>query len=171
ADVAVGAAAIAEAVRRIGLGEDLPSGRVRIDIAGALSHPEHPTPTNGDLAAGSKHPAPVAPGNPVEAIAAAAIRAPSGGNAQPWHVDTAEGCVTIRLAPEYTSTMDIGFRGSAVAVGAAAYNARVAAAAYGVLGTVHFDESDERSPLRAVVRLGHGENAELARLYEPMLLR
>jgi molybdopterin/thiamine biosynthesis adenylyltransferase len=171
ADVAVGAAAIAEAVRRIGLGEDLPSGRVRIDIAGALSHPEHPTPTNGDLAAGSEHTDPVAPVNPVEAIAAAAIRAPSGGNAQPWHVDTAEGCVTIRLAPEYTSTMDIGFRGSAVAVGAAAYNARVAAAAYGVLGTVHFDESDERSPLRAVVRLGHGENAELARLYEPMLLR
>lgn len=171
ADVAVGAAAIAEAVRRIGLGEGLPSGRARIDIAGALSHPEHPSTANGDLAAGSEHTDPVEPVNPVEAIAAAAIRAPSGGNAQPWHVDTAEGCVTIRLAPEYTSTMDIGLRGSAVAVGAAAYNARVAAAAHGALGTVHFDESDERSPLRAVVRLGHGDNAELARLYEPMLLR
>jgi hypothetical protein len=118
-----------------------------------------------------KHTEPVEPVNPVEAIAAAAIRAPSGGNAQPWYVDTAEGCVTIRLAPEYTSTMDIGLRGSAVAVGAAAYNARVAAASHGALGTVHFDESDERSPLRAVVRLGHGDNAELARLYEPMLLR
>lgn len=171
ADVAVGAAAIAEAVRRIGLGEDLPSGRARIDIAGALSHPEHPSTTNRDLGTGSEHTDPVAPVNSVEAIAAAAIRAPSGGNAQPWHVDTAEGCVTIRLAPEYTSMMDIGFRGSAVAVGAAAYNARVAAAAHGALGTVHFDESDERSPLRAVVRLGHGDNAELARLYEPVLLR
>ena len=39
--------------------------------------------------------------------------------------------MTIRLAAERTSALDVGFRGSAVAVGAAVFNARVAAAAHG----------------------------------------
>ena len=77
--------------------------------------------------------------------------------------------MTITLAAEYTCSMDIGLRASADAVGAAAFNARVAAAAHGVLGTVEFDERD--APLRAILRLGHSDNPELARLYKPMLLR
>jgi hypothetical protein len=170
-DVAVGVAAIAEAVRRIGLGEHLPSGRARIDIAGALSGAHHPRPTGGDVAA----PVECADGaestEPPEAIAAAVIRAPSGGNAQPWRVDIAPDRVTIRLAPEHSSMLDIGFRASAVAIGAATFNARVAAAAHGVLGTVEFDEPGYDSPLCAVLRLGHSDNPELARLYKAMLLR
>jgi len=170
-DIAVGVAAITEAVRRIGLGEHLPSGRARIDVAGALSGAEQPPMTGGDVAATVARADVVESTDPLEAIAAAAIRAPSGGNAQPWRVDVARDNVTIRLAPEYTSTIDVGLRASAVAVGAAAFNARVAAAAHGVLGTVHFDEHDNDSPLCAVLRLGHSDNPELARLYKPMLLR
>ena len=41
-DVAAGAPVIAEAVRRIGLGEHLPSGRTRLDIGGALDRLREP---------------------------------------------------------------------------------------------------------------------------------
>ena len=41
-DVALGATAVAEAVRKIGLGEALPSGRVHIDIEKALDHLDDP---------------------------------------------------------------------------------------------------------------------------------
>lgn len=170
-DVALGATVIAEAVRRIGLEEELPSGRVRIDIAAALdgvAEPEIP---------GSHHPPaemaaePGEPAAPCHAVAAAMIRAPSGGNSQPWDVEIEEDSVTIRLTPERTSTMDVGFRGSAVAVGTAVFNARVAAAAHGVLGEVDIVEGDGSSPLRAIVRLARGEDADLARLYRTMQTR
>jgi molybdopterin/thiamine biosynthesis adenylyltransferase len=172
-DVAVGAGAVAEAIRRIGLGEDLPSGRVRIDVAAALPHlddpstqpvlPHHPQPTAA--------PPPLRTESAAESVAAAAIRAPSGGNAQPWHVDVADSSVTVRLAPEHTSSMDVGFRASAVAVGAALFNARVAAAAHGVLGPVTMSERANGSPLCAQLTLGNDDEPALARLLEPMLDR
>jgi molybdopterin/thiamine biosynthesis adenylyltransferase len=173
-DVALGATAVAEAVRRIGLREKLPSGRVRIDIAAALDHLDEPATAGDDRRCPGECTDPVEPAAPtdiIDVVAAAAIRAPSGGNAQPWHVETAEDAVTLRLAPEHTSTMDVGFRGSAVAIGAAVFNARVAAAAHGVLGPVDFGEHDGRSPLHAVVRLAHSDDPDLARLYRPMLGR
>ena len=51
--------------------------------------------------------------------------------------------------------MDVGFRGSAVAVGAAVFNARVAAArATASLGPVEFTRADgAAAPLKAVVDL------------------
>ena len=49
-EVILGATAIAEAVRRIGLGEQLPSGRVRIDVADASQPPDGP---DGDAPCGS----------------------------------------------------------------------------------------------------------------------
>jgi molybdopterin/thiamine biosynthesis adenylyltransferase len=173
-ELALGGTAVAEAVRRIGLGESLPSGRVRIDIASALDHlAELDAPAIDAVhLAESEDPADV-DGSPdvVDIIAAAAIRAPSGGNAQPWQVETKPDAVTIRLAPEHTSTMDVKFRGSATAVGAATYNARVAAAAHGVLGPTEFGERNGQSPLQAVVRLGNGDDHELARRYPAMRLR
>jgi molybdopterin/thiamine biosynthesis adenylyltransferase len=174
-DVTLGATAIAEAVRRIGLREDLPSGRIRIDVADALDHLEDPlTVTADDHAHAEKRAAPMKPAGPpddiVSIVAAAAIRAPSGGNSQPWHIETEENSVTIRLAQEHTSTLDVGFRGSAVAVGAALFNARVAAAAHGVLGPVDVGERNGQL-LEANLHLGHGDDPDLARLYRPMLLR
>jgi molybdopterin/thiamine biosynthesis adenylyltransferase len=172
-DVAVGAGAIAEAIRRIGLGETLPSGRARLDVAAALRHLDDPLsqPVSTDHRQLGAEPVPVEPNSPAEFIAAVATRAPSGGNAQPWHVEFTDQSVTVRLAPEYTSTMDVGLRASAAAVGAAVFNARVAAAAHGLLGPVTISECGNGSPLCAVLSLTGNDQPKLSRLLEPMLDR
>jgi molybdopterin/thiamine biosynthesis adenylyltransferase len=170
-DVNLGATALAEAVRRIGLGEPLNSGRARIDVGWALDQLQEPEMAGLTPAA----PTPPPESTPVgvaNIVAAAASRAPSGGNVQPWSIAVAESGVTIGLAPERTSTLDVGFRGSAVAVGAAVFNARVAAAAHARLGPVTVTEGDDRDvPLRATVRFGDGDDPDLGALYEPMLNR
>lgn len=173
-DVAACAGAVAEAIRRIGLRQHLPSGRVFLDIESALgeltdvaAQPFSPPSTQvAPEPHGSRRPTRAA-----EHVAAAAIRAPSGGNAQPWHVALSDETVTIELAPAYTATMDVGLRASAVAVGAAVFNARVAAAAHGVLGPVTISERGDRAPLCAVLALGRDDHSSLARMYQPMLDR
>ncbi|MCX2932780.1 Rv1355c family protein [Mycobacterium sp. CVI_P3] len=171
-EVALGATTVAEAARRIGLGEPLRSGQVRIDIGQALD--EVAEPALGDEepvdAADAAAPGGGEPGDAKTAIALAAVRAPSGGNAQPWDIDILADAVRIRLAPQYTSMMDVAFRGSAVAVGAAAFNARVAAAKAGVLGSVEW-ATDGPALLEVTLRLAHGEDPRLADLYQPMLRR
>ncbi|GAY14275.1 Rv1355c family protein [Mycobacterium sp. shizuoka-1] len=172
-EVALGATTVAEAARRVGLGEPLNSGQVRIDIGQALDEIAEPA-----LGTQAPHTEPAATSQSPEAdgtdvagaIALAAVRAPSGGNAQPWEIEATPDAVHIRLAPQYTSMMDVAFRGSAVAVGAATFNARVAAANSGVLGALEWT-TDGPSLLEATVRLGVGDDAELAALYEPMLRR
>jgi hypothetical protein len=173
-DVTLGAAAVAEAVRRIGLQLPLKSGQARIDIGQALDEleqaPAADVPLTRDVPSESEQ----AAGKPITAVAAvaeAAIRAPSGGNAQPWNLETQADSVVIRLAPARTSMMDVSFRGSAVAIGAAMFNARVAAAAQRVLGPTMWTTDSGSSPLEGILHLGHGADADLAALYEPMLLR
>jgi molybdopterin/thiamine biosynthesis adenylyltransferase len=171
-DVVLGASVLAEAVRRIGLGEELRSGRTRIDIRWALNQLDQP-----DMA--QQRPASPDPGTspnllPAGAggdIAAAAIRAPSGGNTQPWRIEVAPAHVSILVATEHTDTMDIGYRASAVALGAALLNARIAAAAHHKLGPITLTDHTDGSPLRATLRLGHDTDPELAELYHPMLAR
>jgi len=171
ADVLIGASAVAEAVRRIGLGEPLSSGRVRVDLAAALDDltdpAAQPSPaqrrsTNSDDQTHTE------PRDPIHAIVVAASRAPSGGNVQPWHIESTPDAITIRLAPEYTSTIDVGLRGSAVAVGAAVFNAKVAAAAHRVLGPV---EIIDAQGLRAVVNLNGGGDDDLAAMYPALTSR
>jgi molybdopterin/thiamine biosynthesis adenylyltransferase len=173
-EVAIGGAAVAEAVRRIGLHEPLRSGQARIDISQALDRIGDPGATEDvQPSAGDTPHEPADTDEPIDTVATiaeAAIRAPSGGNSQPWTVETRAGSVVIRLAPERTSMMDVAFRGSAVGIGAAAFNARVAAAALRVLGPVEWTV-DGPSPLETTLRLGHGEDAELAGLYQAMLRR
>ncbi len=173
ADVAVGAGAIAEAIRRFGLDEDLPSGRARVDVSSALRYLDDPASQPISVQHGHFTPEqPSAePDSVAESIAAAAIRAPSGGNTQPWHVEFTDQSVTVRLAAEYTSKMDVGLRASAVAVGAAVFNARVAAAAHGVLGSVTMTDCGGGSPLHAHLTLGGDRQPALSRLVEPMLNR
>ncbi len=168
-DVVLGATAIAEAVRRIGVGEDLRSGRVRIDVGGRLDQLVEPHMAL-DNPLPEQYSDPTLPGLP-GIIAAAAIRAPSAGNAQPWHIDATSEAVTIRLAPQHTSMLDIGFRGSAVALGAALFNARVAAASRQMLGPVSLHEDDDGTPLAATLDLRAGADPDLAGLYQPMLAR
>ena len=170
-EVALNASVIAEAVRRIGLNESLPSGRVRIDTAAMLDGLDEPAVAPPAPPSIDEPTEQVEPAGTSEVVAAAAIRAPSGGNAQPWHIEARGGSVSVRLAPEQSTTMDVGYRASAVAVGAATFNARVAAAAHGLIGNVDFQPGDEASPLSAIVHLSSGDDAELSPLYEAMLGR
>jgi molybdopterin/thiamine biosynthesis adenylyltransferase len=169
-DVVLGATAIAEAVRRLGLGEDLRSGRTRIDVGWALNQLDEPQMTTDRPPPPAQYSDPALPGAS-GVITAAAIRAPSGGNAQPWDIEAGPDVVTMRLAPQHTSTMDVGFRGSAVALGAALFNAKVAAAAQQVLGPVSLLNDVGGVPLQATLHLGDGGDPGLAALYEPMLAR
>ncbi|WP_032405298.1 Rv1355c family protein [Rhodococcoides fascians] len=132
-DVQLGGATVAAAVRRFGTGAHLPSGRIRIDLdthLDALASP-HPTRTEELSPTDGADGSPTSSVDPDEAVLDAARRAPSGGNSQPWTLSTDGRTVTIGIDRSRTSTLDIAFRGSCVAVGAAAFNARVAAAAQG----------------------------------------
>jgi hypothetical protein len=169
-DVVLGATAIAEAVRRLGLGENLPSGRTRVDVARALNQLGEPQMATDRSPPPADYSDPVLPGVS-GVIAAAAIRAPSASNAQPWYVEAGPDVITIRLAPEHTSTLDVGFRASAVALGAALFNAKVAAANQRVLGPVTLLEGVDGALLQATVHLQDGGDPDLAGLYRPMLAR
>ncbi|PXX07379.1 Rv1355c family protein [Mycolicibacterium moriokaense] len=170
-EVALNATVVAEAVRRIGLDEKLPSGRVRIDTEAMLNEIDDPVGMPPDDPPIEEPTDPIERVGTSEMVAAAAARAPSGGNAQPWHIDARDGSVFIRLAPEYSTTMDVRYRASAVALGAATFNARVAAAAHGLVGNAEFHSGDEASPLSAMVHLAAGSDPELTPLYEAMLSR
>lgn len=176
-EVAVGAATVAEAVRRIGLGETLHSGRVKVDLPAILDDIRDPmqgqSPRSGQ-ALTSPDAAPLATpptGDAIAVIAAAAARAPSGGNTQPWTLDVGDGTLTIRIDPDLTSAMDVGFRGSAVAVGAATFNARVAAAAHGLTADVEYRGGNNSSPFSAVVRIRSDGHSDLAKQFDAMLRR
>jgi molybdopterin/thiamine biosynthesis adenylyltransferase len=173
ADVVLGATAVAEAVRRLGLGEDLRSGRARADVGWALDQIDEPRMATDLSAPPTEYSDPALPGVPgiPGIVAAAAIRAPSASNAQPWSVETGPDVITIRLAPEHTSILDIGLRASAVALGAALFNAKVAAAAQQALGPVSLRSDVGGAPLQATLHLGDAGDPDLAALYEPMLAR
>jgi molybdopterin/thiamine biosynthesis adenylyltransferase len=170
-DVAAGAPVIAESVRRIGLGEHLPSGRIRLDVSGALDRLGEPELPEEPVAPPPEYSDPAWPGVS-GAIAAAAIRAPSASNAQPWQIDAGPDVITIRLTSEHSSILDVGYRASAVALGAAIFNAKVAAAAHQVLGPVNFTEPEvDGAPLQATLHLGKAADPDLAELYDVMLNR
>lgn len=174
AEVVLGATVVANAVRRIGLGEPMPSGRVRVDVADALDRIGDPL-VSGSAPAPASAPVPAdaqaESGGLADILTDAATRAPSGGNVQPWHIEASDDRINLRLATKYTSAMDVGYRGSAVALGAAAFNARVAAAAHGLTGHVQWSRGDEGTPLYGIAEFSPGNAPELAELYEPMLAR
>ncbi|MCV7286619.1 Rv1355c family protein [Mycolicibacterium wolinskyi] len=171
AEVILGATVVADAVRRIGLGEPMRSGRVRVDIADTLDRIDDPLTSRSEQPKHDDDQLADEPTDVAGIIAMAAARAPSGGNVQPWHIDSSDTRLSLRLAIKYTTTMDVGYRGSAVALGAAAFNARVAAAAHGLAGQIEWSRGDEGTPLYGTMQLAPGAAPELAALYEPMLQR
>lgn len=169
AEVLSGGASVAAAVRRIGLGQKLPSGRTRVDVERCLDEIAEPTPFE-ELVWPDVPDDESEAQSGIAAVLTCAQRAPSGGNSQPWALAADSAAVTISLVPERTSMMDIGYRGSALAVGAALYNARAAAAAHGMLGDSELRTGGPEL-LTAVLRLGRGTDRELARDYPALLTR
>ncbi|MCD2193636.1 Rv1355c family protein [Actinomycetospora endophytica] len=175
-EVALGAATVAAAVRRLGLGRPLGSGRVRIDLDEALDDLGDAVCGPGtapDRPAAPVPPAPVpAPAHSATpAVLEAVRRAPSGGNVQPWHVESDADEVRLLLDRERTTTMDVDHRGSYVALGAALFNARTAAAAAGALGPVAVFPDPGRPDLVATLRFGTGHDERLAARHPGVLTR
>ncbi|MFE6860316.1 Rv1355c family protein [Nocardia sp. NPDC057668] len=174
-DVQLGGATVAAAVRRLGLGGALPSGRTRVDLSTSLDAIAEPEPVT-ELVWPAQDVRAV-PQTDVDAVLACAQLAPSGGNVQPWKLRREPAAVVIELDPARSSGMDIGYRGSAVAVGAALYNARAAAAARGLLGESELRagapgrHSIDRAPLTAVLHFSDWSEPELARAYPDLLTR
>ena len=171
-DITLGAASVATAVRRIGTGQDMPSGRIRVDLDTALDAVADPPPSQGppnEAADGDW--ALVQERDSIRDVARAASLAPSGGNSQPWMFSVDDQALRIYLDPRRTSAMDVAFRGSYVAIGAALYNARVAAASRGILGTTELFPHGVRSDHVATLRFGEVVDIDLATDYEAMLRR
>ncbi|WP_229705075.1 Rv1355c family protein [Williamsia phyllosphaerae] len=171
-DVALGGATCAAAVRRLGLGHPLPSGRIRIDLDAELEAladpltatavPPRSAPAPDDVAAtfGSL------PDR--EAVVYAGKRAPSAGNSQPWTVSPDDTGVTVTLR-ERGRLGDIDRRASAVALGAMAFNIDVAATARSVAGELATTGSGDDLALRYA--FGDGADPERAGLLDAMLRR
>ncbi|MGH8979742.1 MAG: Rv1355c family protein [Acidimicrobiales bacterium] len=181
-DVALGGASVAATVRMIGLGEQVQSGRTRIDLDTAITSLEQPRTSArgaGTPATAALHGAavampldPVDAADPVDAVLHAASRAPSGGNVQPWRLTLGGHELAIELdRSRALGVMDVRARASYVSIGAALFNARVAAAAKCRLGRVQLQPDGPASDVVATLELADGADEELAALYEPMLQR
>ncbi|MEU8896350.1 Rv1355c family protein [Nocardia sp. NPDC048505] len=169
-EVQLGAAIVAGAVRRIGLGQKLSSGRVRIDLERGLDALAEPEPVE-ETAAEASEPGGDSPATTaIERVLQCAQRAPSGGNTQPWVLREDDGGLRMDLVRTRSSALDIGYRGSAVAIGAALHNARAAAAAHGILGP-HEVVDDDAGALSARLRFDSGADPVLARDYPAALTR
>jgi molybdopterin/thiamine biosynthesis adenylyltransferase len=139
-DIALGAATMAAALRRLGSANDLSSGRVQVDLDAHLDQLSE-APYDASLLAGLSLPLPTDPEDPglspLLQVVDAARRAPSGGNTQPWRFELSPDALDIFIAPERsTNSMDVRSRGTFIAAGAALFNARVRASALGLLGSV-----------------------------------
>jgi len=133
-DVALGGALTSVAVQRLFLDPDsLPSGRSRTDLNGALGRLEDPLLRPRPQAAAQP---PMVrreklPEDALEAIYTAAGLAPSGGNMQCWSFAHDENFFHVSAAPRSHVKLDVNFRGTAVACGAALANAAAVASMRG----------------------------------------
>ncbi len=166
-EITLGAATVAAAVRRLGMNGNLPSGRVRFDVEEILSNLAEialDTQLIKDLASPPPWDPPIEDAEPVVTIVDAARRAPSGGNMQPWRFEADDEEVRIYLVPERTGIWDVRHRGSYVAIGAALFNARVAAASLKMLGPVQLFPEGRPTNHVATLHMGRLMDADIARL-------
>ncbi len=180
-EVTLGAATAAAAVRRFGVSGDLPVGACPLRCRGSpFGHrpgrARSPTPTDFDdgrhetdfstsfaLTPAAELPsAEVA--DPIDVIVDAARWAPSGGNIQPWRFEADANQIRMYLVPERTTTMDVRHRGSYVAIGAALFNARVAAASLKNLGECQLFPEGSPSHHVATLLVGESTDYEIAPL-------
>jgi molybdopterin/thiamine biosynthesis adenylyltransferase len=142
-DVALGGAMVANAVRRIALGELTPSGRFYADLddltADGCQVPLRPPPEAAPVAvpavpAPPKVPPPAdGPPSPEEIrfVVACASSAPSGGNMQPWRFEAEGSVVRAWVDSSRSSLLDFRRRAALLALGAALEAAKIGARALG----------------------------------------
>lgn len=165
-DVHLGAALAVHAARSILLDHSTLSGRVRVDLDLALDSLTIP-------ARPSRPPAPPIvrarslPEGFDDAIVRAAELAPSGGNMQPWWFSLTPDHFVVEQHGEEVG-MDIGGRGTAVACGAALFNAACVAAAHRRLGPAadpfDLDLDLDRPQVMGRLVLGQRSDPDLASL-------
>jgi len=175
-DVTLGGATVATTLRRLGVGDPVPSGRTRIDLDAALASLAAPltaAPAATSALAGPSGTAIVEPpADPLLAMAYAAAQAPSCSNGQPWRFQVSEERVAIELdRSRGCGVMDVRARASYVGVGAALFNARVAAAANRRLGHMRLFPDGPGGRVVAALELGTSTDPALAELHTPMLRR
>ena len=169
-EVTLGGATVAATVRRLGLGDDVPSGRTRVDLDAIVSSLEPP------LVRRAAAPAPAAwspaPADWGRAIVHAATLATSCSNGQPWKFELTSRELALELdSSRSCGTMDVRSRASYVGLGAALFNARVAAAWSGHLGPFELFPEGPSSEVVASLELGTASDPSLAELREAMLDR
>ncbi len=141
-EVVLGGAMVANAVRRIALGEFTGSGRFFADLddltaegrqaplpprlaaapaASAAPPPRLPSASNGDAPARDE----------LSFIVACACSAPSGGNMQPWRFEADARGIRAWVDPTRSSLLDFRSRAALLALGAALEGAEIGARALG----------------------------------------
>ncbi|MDA8315339.1 MAG: Rv1355c family protein [Actinomycetota bacterium] len=171
-EVTLGGATVAATVRRLGLGDDVPSGRARVDLDAIISSLEPPRPPRTATPAGTAAAWSPPPTDWARAIVHAATLAPSCSNGQPWKFELTSRELALELdSSRSCGTMDVRSRASYVGLGAALFNARVAAASSGHLGPFELFPEGPSSDVVASLELGTASDSSLAELRESMLDR
>ena len=142
-EVALGGAMVANAVRRIALGELTASGRFYVDLdeltADGRQAPLAPAPVRAAppapvVATAVRMPRPGA-GAPtpeeLRFVVACATSAPSGGNMQPWRFEARSDVIRAWVDPTRSSLLDFRGRAALLALGAALEAAKIGARALG----------------------------------------
>jgi molybdopterin/thiamine biosynthesis adenylyltransferase len=142
-DVALGGAMVANAVRRIALGEFTASGRFYADLDELTADgrqappaaPPAPRPAPAPMAAPAIPMPPAGAGAPtpdeVRFVVACASSAPSGGNMQPWRFEAQADVIRAWVDPARSSLLDFRGRAALLALGAALEGAKIGARALG----------------------------------------
>lgn len=137
-EAALGAAAVAVAVRRIGLGEPLPGGRRHLDAARVLAaHGAPVIPIASRRRNAGSQPAPAGVDGRIPELVRFCVEqgtlAPSAGNRQPWRFSwDGERLWVLHDRARSASLLDPSHRAAHLALGAAIENMAIAAAHRGV---------------------------------------
>ena len=142
-DVALGGAMVANAVRRIALGELTGSGRFYADLdeltadgrQAPLAPAPAPEPARAPASAVPRLPSrgrgPAPEREELRFIVACASTAPSGGNMQPWRFEADGDVIRAWIDPTRSSLLDFRHRAALLALGAAREAAEIGARALG----------------------------------------
>ena len=173
-DVALGGAMVANAVRRIALGELTASGRFYADLdeltAEGRQVPLAPTPEVPRApvqAMAVRMPRPGTGGptpEEVRFIVACASSAPSGGNMQPWRFEARADVLRAWVDTTRSSLLDFRSRAALLALGAALEAAKIGARALGFEPVCRPVSADGPVWELALERWGHARDEEAVRV-------